>query len=71
MLVRVVADNFCAGLVIEDGVCVEAAPILRKLCIGKRAEWLSRMLRQMGWDARIVRERGNQGLSCSSELSVS
>jgi hypothetical protein len=51
-LVRVTARHFCAGLVIVNGRCVEAAPIL-KWAIGKDAEWLRRYLYNKGWKATV------------------
>ena len=35
LLIRIRARHYCAGLVTVDGVCTEAAPILR-WAIGKR-----------------------------------
>lgn len=53
-LVRVDAPHFCAGLVIVDGVCVEAAPIL-KWAIGKPAPKLSAYFTARGWTATARR----------------
>lgn len=47
-LVRVVAPHFVAGLVVVDGRCCEAAPILR-WAIGKSTEELRRYFTHKGW----------------------
>ncbi len=54
ILVRVDAPRFCAGLVIVDGRCTEAAPKLR-WAIGKEREWLSVYFARKDWKAIIVR----------------
>lgn len=53
-LVQVRAPYFCAGLIMEGGVCVGAAPILWRLCGGKSAAWLRKFFKQMSWHAVIV-----------------
>lgn len=54
MLVRVVAPHFCAALVCNDeGVCIEAAPILR-WAVGKHRRFLSSYFRMKGWKASVV-----------------
>lgn len=55
MLVRVEAPHFCAGIILKDGVCVRAAPILARYAIGKSREWLSAYFRSKGWKATVVR----------------
>lgn len=50
MLVQVTAPHFCAGLVLVDDRCIEAAPIL-KWAIGKRADELRRYFAKKGWRA--------------------
>jgi hypothetical protein len=40
MLVAVDAPHFYAGIVLQDGVVVEAVPIL-KWTVGKKRKWLS------------------------------
>jgi hypothetical protein len=54
MLVRVTAPHFVAGLVIVNGVCTEAAPILQ-WCVGKSRTWLKTAFRKKRWIARIPR----------------
>lgn len=49
-MVSVDAPHFNAGLVIVDGQCVKAAPILR-WAIGRAAEDLSSEFRAKGWKA--------------------
>lgn len=49
-LIQVTAPHFCAGIVIKDGQCVVAAPIL-KWAIGKDSDYLSRYFRRKGWRA--------------------
>lgn len=53
-LVQLRAPYFCAGLVLRGGVCVEAAPILARLCLGKRSGWLRKFFKDMHWKAVIV-----------------
>lgn len=52
MLVGVDAPHFNAGLILRDGICVEAAPIL-SYCIGKDRAWLSAYFRRKGWKAVV------------------
>lgn len=56
MLVQVTAKHFCAGLMLEDDVVVEAAPILKK-CLGKRRSWLRTYFAEQGWKVKVVRDR--------------
>jgi hypothetical protein len=55
MLVQVTARHFCAGLVLENDVVVEAAPILKK-CLGKRRPWLRSYFAEQGWKTEVVKE---------------
>lgn len=55
MLVAVSAPHFYAGIVLKDGVVIEAAPIL-KWTVGKRREWLGGYFIRKGWTATIVSE---------------
>lgn len=55
-LVRVKAPHFTAGLVLRDGKCVLAAPILA-WCIGKYRLVLRLDFARLGYEARIVKER--------------
>jgi hypothetical protein len=55
MLVRVVAPHFVAGLVMRGELCVEAAPILRRACLGKRAPELRDYFRRQGFYVHVVR----------------
>ena len=50
-LIRIDAGWFCAGLLVsEQGVCVEAAPCLRRhRVIGMDREAISAMCRTNGW----------------------
>ncbi len=61
MLIQVHAPHFVAGLVVEDGRCTEAAPILRRLCMGKGEVYLRHLFKQRGWRAIIVQEIGQDG----------
>ena len=54
LLVRVLAPHFCAGLVMRDGRCVEAAPILR-WAVGRDRDQLRTQFAQRGWQAQIVK----------------
>jgi len=53
-LVRVVAPGFVAGFVMVDGRCTEAAPILRRTCLGKEAGPLREYFARRGWRATVV-----------------
>jgi hypothetical protein len=55
-LIRVVAPHFVAALVMVDGRCTEAAPIL-KWAIGKSEEWLRAYFAGKGWRATEVKQR--------------
>jgi hypothetical protein len=52
-LVRVVAPHFVAGIIVRDGKCVTAAPILR-WAIGKTRDELRAYFASKRWDARII-----------------
>lgn len=54
-LISVDAPHFCAALVMVDGKCTEAAPIL-KWAVGKGEEWLRAYFKQKGWKATEVRK---------------
>jgi hypothetical protein len=58
MLVQVTATarRFCAGLEIENGRCTEAAPILRRTCLGKTEDELRSLFAARGWKAIVVRD---------------
>jgi hypothetical protein len=53
MLVAVDAPHFYAGIVIENDVVTEAAPILR-WTIGKRRDYLRKYFKSRGWKATVV-----------------
>lgn len=53
MLVRVVAPHFVAGLEIENGRCVSAAPILG-WCVGRTVNMLRAYFQRRGWKAHVV-----------------
>ncbi len=53
VLVRVVAPHFVAGMVLENDVVVEAAPILR-WAVGRGMGWLRAYLARKGWRASVV-----------------
>lgn len=55
ILVRVVASNFVAGLVVTNDRCSDAAPILRKQCRGKSSDELRAYFALRGWKASIVK----------------
>ena len=52
-LVRVVSHRFVAALVIVDGKCSEAAPILRRHCLGKSPDELRALFAAKGWAASV------------------
>ncbi len=49
-LAPVTAPHFCASIVLADGACVRAAPIL-KWALGWQAPALSAYFRKKGWKA--------------------
>ena len=53
MLVRVVAPDFTAHLVIQRGVCTEAEPALA-YCVGASAPWVKGHMIYKNWRASIV-----------------
>jgi hypothetical protein len=52
-LVRVVAPHFCAGLIMVDGHCTEAAPILA-WARGKDTTSLRKYFADRGWKASVL-----------------
>lgn len=46
---------FTAGLIVVEDRCTEAAPILRKSCLGKSSQQLRKLFKGQGWKAVIVR----------------
>lgn len=53
ILYRVVAKHFVAGFILDDGIVVHAAPILRYL-IGQRERRVMKYLYKKGWQVRRV-----------------
>ena len=53
-LVQVDAPHFCAGIVLVDDVCTEAAPIL-KWAVGKHRDWLRDYFKAKGWKATVCK----------------
>lgn len=53
-LIRIEAKHFVAGIVMTDGRCTKAAPIL-KWAIGKSEEWLRAYFVDKGWKATEVK----------------
>jgi hypothetical protein len=47
-LVAIKAPHFYAGVVVRDGMIVEAAPIVRYM-IGKSYDWLTLYVETKGW----------------------
>ena len=58
-LVRVAAPHFCAGLVVVNDVCTEAAPILG-WAVGMNANHLRAYFKRKGWKATIAKAPGLQ-----------
>jgi hypothetical protein len=61
---------FCAGLILEEEICISAAPILRRHAMGKTTEELRVYFKARGWRAvRIgvdpLLRRGDIGLPAS------
>jgi hypothetical protein len=53
MLIAVNAPHFYAGVIVEDGVVVRAAPIL-KWCVGWQRDRLALYFKRKGWKAIII-----------------
>lgn len=53
MLVQITSSYFCAGIVLEDDVCTEAAPILKYMRGWGRLR-IRDYCRSKGWKAVIV-----------------
>lgn len=53
-LVRVVAPHFVAGIIMRDGRCIQAAPIL-KWCRGACRATLAAEFQRKGWVATVLR----------------
>lgn len=54
-LVRVVAPDFVAGLIVKDDKCTFAAPKLRRWCLGMSSADLRLLFERRGWKASIVK----------------
>lgn len=52
-LIRIEGPDFVAGLILCDGICVKAAPVIR-WTVGKRAEDLRIAFANKLWRARTV-----------------
>lgn len=57
MLVRIVAPNFVAGFVVNNGRVTETAPILRRMLLGHTADEARNIIRRLGWKASVIREK--------------
>lgn len=53
MLVAIDSGYFYAGAIIENGICIEAAPIL-KWMIGKKEEYLKNYCLNKNWKTYIA-----------------
>lgn len=56
LLVRVAAPHFVAGLIVDNGICTQAAPILR-WCVGRARDHLRQAFARRGWHATVVHLR--------------
>lgn len=56
MLVSVDAPHFCAALILENDIVIDAAPIL-KWTIGKNRDWLREYFAQHHWTAEVVNHK--------------
>jgi hypothetical protein len=63
--VQVTAPHFCAGILIRDGYCYQAAPIL-KWCIGHPARWLALVFKRKGWATVVMPDSEAQASTSSS-----
>lgn len=48
-LLQIIAPHFVAGIVINRGCCIMAAPILRRYCLGKPVKQIEQHYRSKGW----------------------
>ena len=51
MLIRIEAPHYVAGIIVEDGVCKMAAPIL-SWSVGKKEEFLLNYFKKKNFDIR-------------------
>lgn len=51
-LIQVSSPHFCAGIILKEGICIEAAPIL-KWAVKKDWEFLSVYFKKKGWETHI------------------
>lgn len=49
MLYQASRGGVCAGLIVDHGVVTEAAPILRKLAVGRTLQDVDKHLTARGW----------------------
>ncbi len=56
MFICVISDYFYAGVVLENDVCVESAPIL-KYMKGKTFNWIKSYCDKNGWEWLRVPQR--------------
>lgn len=61
MLVSVDAPYFNAAIILKDGRCVKAAPILYRHAFGKSESYLRAYFKRKGWTAIIVRPLNKNG----------
>lgn len=54
VLVRIEAPHFVAAVIIEDGVCIEAAPIM-SWAIGKTEQDLVTWFNTKGWENEVLK----------------
>jgi hypothetical protein len=54
MLWQVFGPNFTAGLVTRGDVVVDAAPILRRRCLGRTRTEVREVAARLGWTIRAV-----------------
>ena len=53
LLYQVTAPHFCAGIVVDEYKCLEAAPILG-WAVGRQRSYLRRYFKRKGWIVRYV-----------------
>jgi hypothetical protein len=56
---QVTADYFCAGIIMHDGICVDAAPILR-WTVGRRRLYLRGYFARRQWAVKYVAALGGE-----------
>jgi hypothetical protein len=52
---RILSEYFVAGVVVDDGICVQAAPIIG-YCVGRDSRWFFDYCKRKGWTVEPIVE---------------